>query len=125
MMMRESPASTTGEGDASSTAAWWTFAAIATALLPLMMLASTSFGVTWDEKARHKYGELILEFLNGQRSRSSVGDDGGQLYGGLFDVICVVTERWLPFDRYVIRHAIDAVFEDTSLSEIFGGDNQS
>ena len=75
-----------------------------------MVLASTSFGVTWDEKARHKYGELILEFLNGQRSRASVADDGGQLYGGLFDVICVLTERWLPFDRYVIRHAIDAIF---------------
>src|SRR5690242_10344730 len=89
MMTRESPASRPAEGDASSAAAWWTFAAIAAVLLPLMILASTSFGVTWDEKARHKYGELILEFFNGQRSRASVADDGGQLYGGLFDVLCV------------------------------------
>jgi hypothetical protein len=35
------------------------------------------------------------------RSRASVADDGGQFYGGLFDVICVPTERRLPFDRCV------------------------
>jgi hypothetical protein len=88
----------------------WTFIAIAAALLPVMVLASFDFGVTWDEKARHRYGELILEFFKGTRGRSSFGETGGHLYGGLFDTICAALEQWLPANRYVIRHAVNATF---------------
>ena len=104
------------EGGSSSTfrtitPAQWTFIAIAGALLPLMILASAHFGVTWDEKPRHRYGELIWEFFRGERDRASFTEDGGHLYGGLFDVICVALERWLPGgNRYVIRHALNATF---------------
>lgn len=90
--------------------AQWTFVVLAAALLPLMVLASFHFGVTWDEKSRHRYGELVWEFLTGARDRSSFPETGGHLYGGLFDVICVVAERWLPGNRYVIRHVINAGF---------------
>ena len=85
------------------------FGLIAAALLPIMVLASFDFGVTWDENARHEYGEHIWEFFSGLRSRSSFVEDGGHLYGGLFDVICVAVERWLPLNRYVLRHAINAI----------------
>lgn len=75
------------------------------------MLASFDFGVTWDEKARHRNGELIWEFLVGTRDRASFsGDGGGHLYGGLFDVICVALEQWFPANRYVIRHVVNAAF---------------
>jgi hypothetical protein len=83
---------------------------VSVSLLPIMVLASYDFGVTWDEKARHQYGEHIWEFYRGLRSRSAFVEDGGHLYGGLFDVICVAVERWLPVNRYVLRHAINAVF---------------
>jgi 4-amino-4-deoxy-L-arabinose transferase-like glycosyltransferase len=73
-------------------------------------MASFDFGVTWDEKSRHKYGELVWDFLKGTRSRSEFGETGGHLYGGLFDFICVGLEQWLPGNRYVIRHGVNAVF---------------
>ena len=74
-----------------------------------MVLASFDFGVTWDEKDRHKNGELIWEFFRGLRDRSSFGETG-RLYGGLFDVICVAVEEWLPGNRYVLRHVVNATF---------------
>jgi hypothetical protein len=75
-----------------------------------MVLASFDFGATWDERTRHAYGERVWEFLIGVRSRSSFREDGGHRYGGLFDVICAAAERWLPANRYVLRHAINAIF---------------
>ena len=35
---------------------------------------------------------------------------GGHLYGALFDVTAVALEKVLPLDRYVVRHALNAVF---------------
>ena len=66
------------DAERNRTAAWWTFVLIAAALLPLMIAASFDFGVTWDEKSRHKYGEMIWEYLRGIRSRSDFVEDGGQ-----------------------------------------------
>ena len=62
------------------------FPRLAAALLPIMVVASFDFGVTWDEKHRHRYGENIWEFFRGLRSRSAFAETGGHLYGGLFDV---------------------------------------
>ena len=45
----------------------WTFAAIAVLLLPVMVLASRDFGVTWDEGARHRNGERVWRYLTGSR----------------------------------------------------------
>jgi hypothetical protein len=87
------------------------FGALAATLLPLMVLASFDFGVTWDEKPRHHYGELVWEFLRGLRARNTTYvEDGGHLYGGLFDTICAAVERYVPVNRYVLRHAINATF---------------
>src|SRR5215510_13361384 len=58
--------------------AWWVFVALAATLLPLMVFASFDFGVTWDEKARHHYGEMIWEFMRGLRARNTTYvEDGG------------------------------------------------
>ena len=84
--------------------------AIAAILLPIMVLSSFDFGVTWDEKDRHKNGELIWQFLRGLRSRSAFAETGGHLYPGLFDVICAALEGWVPLERYVFRHVVNATF---------------
>lgn len=86
------------------------FWALALALLPLMIGLSFDYGVTWDEKSRHRYGENIWELYAGVRSRDRFGETGGHLYGGLFDFLCVVVEHIVPGDRYVIRHALNAIF---------------
>ena len=84
---------------------------MAATLLPLMIWASFDFGVTWDEKPRHRYGELIWEFMRGLRERTATYDeDGGQMYGGLFDTLCAMVERYVPANRYVVRHALNATF---------------
>jgi hypothetical protein len=84
--------------------------AVAVALLPLMVTASFDFGVTWDEKSRHFYGELVWGYLRGTKDISSFPETGGHLYGGLFDTLCVIVEQWLPQNRYVVRHEINAIF---------------
>ena len=90
--------------------ALWTFVAIAAALLPIMVLASFDFGVTWDEKDRHRNGEFVWQFLRGLRSRSDFAETGGHLYPGLFDAICAALEAWIPLNRYVVRHMVNATF---------------
>jgi hypothetical protein len=91
--------------------AWWVFVALAATLLPMMVFASFDFGVTWDEKPRHHYGELVWEFMRGLRARTTTYvEDGGHLYGGLFDTICAAVEQYVPVNRYVLRHAINATF---------------
>ena len=101
------PEQTDGQDGAT---AWWILVILAASLLPIFVLASFDFGVTWDEKTRHRYGEMIWEYLRGLRSRSSFADYGGNSYSGLFDTLCAAVERWLPGNRYVIRHAINAIF---------------
>jgi hypothetical protein len=109
-VLRPSPNSSDNTSSRFTTA-WWVFVALAAALLPAMVLASYDFGVTWDEKSRHRYGELIWEFFRGLRARDSTYvEDGGNLYGGLFDTICAATEQYVPVNRYVLRHAINATF---------------
>jgi len=93
----------------SRRAGQWTFAALAMLLLPLMVLSSFDFGVTWDEGARHRNGERVWRYLNGERDRA-LFERGGHVYGGLFDVIAVAAERQVPADRFVVRHIINATF---------------
>jgi hypothetical protein len=90
----------------------WTFVAIAVALLPIMILASFDFGVTWDEKHRREYGHFVWEFLQGLRSRSAFAETGGHVYPGLFDTICAALESWMPasVNPYVLRHTVNATF---------------
>ena len=88
----------------------YSFIVIAAALLPVMILASFDFGVTWDEKDRHRNGEFVWQFLRGLRSRSAFVETGGHLYPGLFDTICAALEDWVPVNRYVLRHAVNATF---------------
>jgi hypothetical protein len=88
----------------------WAFVALAAGLLPLMVGASFDFGVTWDEKDRHRNGELIWEFLRGLRTRSDFAETGGHLYAGFFDTICAALEGWVPLNRYVVRHMVNAAF---------------
>lgn len=87
----------------------WTFVAVAAVLLPIMVIVSRDFGVTWDEKDRHRNGELIWAFIRGHRARSAFTGTG-RLYPGLFDTICAALESWVPLNRYVLRHAVNATF---------------
>lgn len=88
----------------------WIFVVLALLLLPIMIAASFDFGVTWDEGSRHDYGRRVLDFLRGVRPRGDFRETGGHLYPGLFDTLCAALEPWVPVNRWVLRHAITAVF---------------
>ena len=85
------------------------FAILALLLLPIMIVASFDFGVTWDEDSRNTYGHKVLDFLRGIRTREEFRETGGHLYPGLFDTICAALEVWLPFNRWVMRHILTAI----------------
>jgi len=80
-------------------------------LLPVMVLLSADYGVTWDELPRQVYGQRVWQFYE-DRSQATFRTDpaGSHLYGGLFDVTAVALQRVLPLDRYVVRHGLNAVF---------------
>ena len=84
---------------------------LAAVLLPLMVVASFDFGVTWDERSRHLYGERIWQYLRGLRPASEFSaDTDGNFYGGLFDTLCAAVETFIPADRFVVRHGLNALF---------------
>jgi hypothetical protein len=94
----------------SPVAARWTFIATIAALLPIMIVSSFDFGVSWDEMDRHTYGVKVWEFVRGLRSRSSFAETGGHVYPGLFDTICAAVTSRVPGNLYELRHVVNAIF---------------
>ncbi len=81
-------------------------------LLPLMVLLSPDYGVTWDERNRQAYGEKVWQFYEGRVPPDHFRTDptGAHLYSAFFDLTAVALEKVIPLDRYVVRHALNAVF---------------
>jgi len=81
-------------------------------LLPLMVLLSKDYGVTWDERPRQAYGEKVWQFYAGQVQRDQflTGPAREHLYGALFDLTAVALQKVLPLDPYVVRHALNSAF---------------
>jgi 4-amino-4-deoxy-L-arabinose transferase-like glycosyltransferase len=88
----------------------WILVGTLAALLPLMIVLSRDFGVTWDELRRQRFGESLLEYYQGKISLDDFQTDGSRLYGGLFDLTAVGLQHLLPGDPYRLRHALNAVF---------------
>ncbi len=87
-------------------------AAVALALLlPVMVVLSRDFGVTYDERFQQKYGEEIWDYVNGRRARAAFDTDFGHqnLYGGSFELAAVAVQRAFPQSNvYAVRHAVNA-----------------
>lgn len=84
------------------------FAAI---LLPFMVALSFGFGATWDEKIQHEYGELVYRYFeSGFRDRSALEYKDLYLYGGLFDLLCVLGTKLIPADPFIVRHVVNSAF---------------
>ena len=87
-----------------------TFVALAAVLLPVMVLVSFDYGVTWDELSRHRYGMRVWDFVRGLEPRSAFLETGGHVYPGLFDSLCAALANWIPLNRFVVRHMANATF---------------
>jgi hypothetical protein len=80
------------------------------ALLALALATFRDYSISNDEGVQHRYGEFIIGYYaSGFVDRALFHFNNLYLYGGLFDIIAVLFARVLPFDLYVIRHALCAV----------------
>ena len=98
--------------EARARAVLWAYRLFPLVLLPLMLVLSRDFGVTWDEKTHQLYGERVFRFLS-----QGLDDDWFRpgeifiyLHGGLFDTVCVAVQQLLPGDQFVLRHYVNAAF---------------
>jgi hypothetical protein len=88
--------------------------AAAALLIVLVVLAFATFdtyAISNDEEVQQHYGELIVSYyLSGFTDQSLFHFVNLYLYGGLFDIVAVLTERALPMiDPYTIRHLLCAL----------------
>ena len=80
------------------------------ALLVLVLVTYDSYAISNDEEVQQRYGELIVSYYaSGYSDRALFHYVNLYLYGGLFDIVAVLTERALPMiDAYTIRHLLCA-----------------
>lgn len=79
-------------------------------LLIFAVAAFRDYGVSNDEDVQHRYGAMIVAYYtSGLYDRSLFEFKNLYLYGGLFDVVAVLLEKALPFDRYLIRHLLSGL----------------
>ena len=90
----------------------WAYRLFPWLLLPLMLVLSRDFGVTWDEKTHQLYGERVFRFLAEGLDDDwfHPGDIFIYLHGGFFDTVCVAVEKLFKGDVFVTRHCVNAVF---------------
>ena len=90
----------------------WAYRLFPWLLLPLMLVLSRDFGVTWDEKTHQLYGERVFRFLAEGLDDDwfHPGDIFIYLHGGFFDTVCVAVEKLFKGDVFVTRHSVNAVF---------------
>ena len=79
-------------------------------LLVFAVAAFRDYGISNDEDVQHRYGAMIVAYYSsGLSDRSLFEFKNLYLYGGLFDVVAVLLEKALPFDRYLIRHLLSGL----------------
>lgn len=82
------------------------------AILLLCVLAAATlrdYAISNDEEVQHRYGALIIAYYaSGFQDRAVFGFKNLYLYGGLFDLVAVALAKIVPYDVYIIRHALSA-----------------
>jgi len=100
----------------------WDIAAYGLIALLLIFAVSVfrDYGISNDEDVQHRYGAMIIAYYtSGLSDRSLFAFQNLYLYGGLFDVVAVLLEKALPFDRYLIRHLLSGVIGVAGIAATF------
>lgn len=85
-------------------------------LLIAMTMMSFHYGLSGDEVDMNEYGKAILKYFTSFGSDQTVFNmpkeynrDGViQYYGGLFDLLCAIVNKFSPFAEYTTRHILNA-----------------
>ncbi|HXS37270.1 MAG TPA: glycosyltransferase family 39 protein [Flavipsychrobacter sp.] len=82
----------------------------------LMTIMSFSYGISGDEVDMNEYGKAVLKYFTTFGHDQTVlnmpkeynRDGVMQYYGGLFDLICAIVNKFSPFNEYATRHVLNA-----------------
>lgn len=80
-------------------------------LLPVLVLLSRDFGITWDEAMQNTYGELLWRFYaSGGADKTLLRYFNLSQYGGFFDLACHLLQKLFSgLDPYDVRHMWNSV----------------
>ena len=89
----------------------WAYRLLPAVLLPLMLVLTRDFGITWDEKTHQMYGEAVWLYLTqGTDSHWFHPEWYMYLHGGLVDSLGAGAQRLLGTDIWAARHYVLALF---------------
>ena len=82
----------------------------------LMGIMSFGYGLSGDEVDMNEYGKAILRYFTTFGADDtvlhlprSIDRDGVLMYyGGFFDLVCAVVNKFSPFEEYTTRHILNA-----------------
>lgn len=87
--------------------AWFIFVGLAA----LIVLTFQQYGITWDEELQSQYGQAVVDYyfsgFDDQRYKEIFNL---YLYGGMFDGLASLIDRYVPFLVYDTRHFLNAFF---------------
>lgn len=88
--------------------AWrWATRFVLFAALVFYVSISSDFGISWDEPAQNRYGELVHSFYTSSGSDTSALTFGNlYLYGGLFDGMVAFFQKIIPVHPIGVRHLL-------------------
>jgi 4-amino-4-deoxy-L-arabinose transferase-like glycosyltransferase len=89
----------------------WAYRLFPLLLLPVMLVLSRDYGITWDEKTHQMYGEAVwLWRTQGADSHWFRPHWFMYLHGGLADALGALAERLWPGDPWTARHLLNVLF---------------
>jgi hypothetical protein len=88
--------------------------------LLVIVLVWDNYGISWDESARSRHGELLLDyFLSFGRDHEQVVEGGYRFYTALPDLIAAALYRSVPQWKWAVRHTVSALFALATVPAVF------
>jgi hypothetical protein len=76
-----------------------------------VILTFRQFGITWDEELQSQYGQAVVDYyFSGFKDQRYAEIFNLYLYGGMFDGLASLIDRFTPFSVYETRHLVNAFF---------------
>lgn len=76
-----------------------------------IILTFEQYGISNDEEVQHIYGRLLLDFYtSGFTDQDAFHYRNLYLYGGFFDLVAAVLEKFVPIWIWDLRHLLSAAF---------------
>lgn len=80
-----------------------------------MLWVSKDFGISGDEVTQNTYGQLVYKYYASGGADKSCLEPYGRVdnafyYGGFYDLLCVVVNKFSPLNEFDTRHFINAIF---------------